>query len=115
MAPKSSFSLDTLHDAVADVFNQVQGSLANHRKNCVNLYKLHVQAAGHIESNSKATVKLVGEQAFARVFLDMVTRVLTVKKGVTSADRIIKFIGSYVKYINEKGSLDVALFWRWGC
>ncbi len=103
MAPKSAFSLDNIQDAVANVFNQVQMSLANHKKNCVTLYKLHVQAAGHIESTSRATVKLVGEDAFLSVFLDMVSRVLVVKKGVTSADRIVKFIGSYVKYMNEKG------------
>jgi condensin complex subunit 3 len=105
MAPKASFSLDILHDALANIFNQVQGSLANHKKNCVNLYKLHAQAADHIESNSRTTVKLVGEEAFANVFLDMVARVLTVKKGVASADRPIKFIGSYIKYMNERGSL----------
>lgn len=106
MAPKSAFSLDNIQDIVANVFNQVQASLANHKKNCVTLYKLHVQAAGHIESTSKATVKLVGEDAFAHVFLDMVSRVLTVKKGVASADRIVKFIGSYVRYMNEKGRIN---------
>lgn len=103
MAPKASFSLDTLQDALPNIFSQVQGSMANHKKNCVNLYKLHNQAAGYIESNSKITVKLVGEDAFAHVFLDMISRVLVVKKGVASADRIVRFIGSYVKYINEKG------------
>ncbi|KXN87766.1 Condensin complex subunit 3 [Leucoagaricus sp. SymC.cos] len=102
MAPKVSFSLDNLQDAVANIFNQVQSTLANHKKNCVNLYKLHVQAASHMESNSRATVKLVGENVFVNVFLDMLSRVLAVKKGVASADRIIKFIGSYLKYANER-------------
>ncbi|KAF5357042.1 hypothetical protein D9756_006730 [Leucocoprinus leucothites] len=108
MAPKALFSLDNLQDAIANIFNQVQGSLANHKKNCVNLYKLHVQAADHIESNSRTTVKLVGEDAFAQVFMEMVARALTVKKGVASADRIIKFIGSYLKYINERIRLEKA-------
>jgi condensin complex subunit 3 len=92
--------------ALAAIFTQAQTSLANHRKNCVNLYKIHVQAAGDVRHNSKVTVKLVGEDEFARSFLDMVSRALVVKKGVASADRIIKFVGAYVKYINEKGLLD---------
>lgn len=104
MTPKTLFALDNLQNAVANVFSQVQVSCANHKKNCVNLYKLHAQAAGHIESNNWATVNLVGEDAFVRVLCDMMTRVLTIKKGVASADRTARFIGSYLKYINERGS-----------
>ncbi|XP_006463480.1 hypothetical protein AGABI2DRAFT_208301 [Agaricus bisporus var. bisporus H97] len=94
--------------ALAAIFNQTQTSLANHKKNCVNLYKIHVEAAGQVESNSKVTVKLVGEEAFARSFLDMVSRALVVKKGVASADRIVKFVGAYVKFINEKAGKRAA-------
>jgi len=109
MAPKTSFSLNGLQNAIANVFSQVQTSSANHKKNCVNLYKLHVQIAGRIGSDGRDTAKLVGEDAFVQVFCDMMTRVLTIKKGAAPADRTTRFIGFYLKYINERG-LSISLF-----
>lgn len=37
--------------------------------------------------------------------MDMVNRVLIVKKGPAVVDRIVKFTGAYVKFMNEKGEL----------
>jgi hypothetical protein len=96
----------TIAMALAAVFSQAQASVANHRKNCVNLYKIHVQAAGDVGHTSKATD---GEDDFARSFLDMVSRALVVKKGVASADRILRFVGAYIKFINEKGPLGLVI------
>lgn len=108
MTPKTSFSLNGLQNAIANVFSQVQISSANHKKNCVNLYKLHVQIAG---SDGRDTAQLVGEDAFVQVFCDMMTRVLTIKKGAAPADRTIRFIGFYLKYINERGlSISLSLY-----
>ncbi|KAK0449796.1 nuclear condensing complex subunit [Desarmillaria tabescens] len=93
---KSSCILDDLHDLVSIRLDEVQGSLANHRKNSVGLYKLHLQAA-------KFTApKLDGEVAFEDVFIGMLSRVLVVKKG-PAADRVVRFVGTYVKHIHAKG------------
>jgi condensin complex subunit 3 len=35
--------------------------------------------------------------------MHMIARVLPVKKGTTQVDRVIKFIGGYTKFVNEKG------------
>ncbi|KAJ2934154.1 hypothetical protein H1R20_g2926, partial [Candolleomyces eurysporus] len=98
--------LDTVHEAIATIFDQVQTSLANHKKNCVALYKLHLRAAEVAiptkKKNGTTTTKFVGERAFADAFLDMLNRVLDMKKGPAAADRIVKFVGSYVQYLNEK-------------
>jgi condensin complex subunit 3 len=106
MAPRSADILDTLQDAQAAIFDQAQISIANHRKNCVTLYKLHLQAGAvtHPIKNGTA-VKLIGERSFGDVFIHMVDRVLVVKKGPAAADRIVRFIGSYVRFINEKCEL----------
>ena len=84
--------------------------MASHRKNCVALYKLHIQAESitEIVKNGKAA-KLVGERAFGDAFIDMITRVLVMKKGPATADRVVKFVGTYVKFMNEKGAC-VAFF-----
>ena len=106
MVPKLTLNLENLHESIADIFDQAQVSLANHKKNCVALHKLHIKAAAITQPAKKGNgLRLVGEKAFQDVFIDMVNRVLVMKKGPTNADRIIKYVGSYVKFMNEKGLL----------
>lgn len=95
---------ETLRQSIPKIFEQAQVSTANHQKNYVALSKLHHEAAAHTESiNNGESLKLVGEKAFEDLFVDMVMRILPVKKGTTVVDRLVKFIGGYVKFINEKG------------
>jgi hypothetical protein len=101
--PTSSF-LDSLATSIPKAFEQAQVSSANHQKNFVALHKLHADAAKHTEPvNNGNSIKLTGERAFEDVFVDMVSRVLSVKKGASQADRIVRFVGAYTKFINEKG------------
>ncbi|KAF4618523.1 hypothetical protein D9613_009994 [Agrocybe pediades] len=94
--------LEDLRESVSAIFEQAQLSVANHKKNCVALYKIHTTAAA-VTQPGKNGLKLVGEKAFQDVFLDMVSRVLVVKKGPVTADRIVKYVGAFVKFMNEKG------------
>jgi len=106
MAPstKSASTLDDLHESVSAIFEQAQLSLANHKKNCVALYKIHTNAAAVTQPGKNGNgAKLIGEKAFQDVFLDMISRVLVVKKGPVTADRIVKYVGAFVKFMNEKG------------
>lgn len=105
MAPRRvsiSYLSDSLPSAVAPIFDQAQGTTANHRKNVVQLRKIQETCAGLTEETPKGT-RLIGERAFNNIFLDMVNRVLPVKKGVSVADRIVKFVASYVTYTSEQG------------
>ncbi|KAF5379027.1 hypothetical protein D9615_006072 [Tricholomella constricta] len=107
MVSKSPDTLSKLQESLAYIFDQAQLTLANHRKNCVALHKLHQQAGGVTQSaKNGAAIKLVGERKFGDTFIDMVNRILVVKKGVVTADRVVRFIGSYVKFMNEKVSAD---------
>ncbi|KAL0578384.1 chromosome condensation complex Condensin, subunit G [Marasmius crinis-equi] len=102
MAPRQNISLEDIPSQIAAKFDEAQSSVANHRKNCVALYKLHVQASRIIQPAKKGkAVELIGENTFDDAFVDMVNRVLDVKKGAF-ADRIVKFVGAYVKFVNEK-------------
>jgi condensin complex subunit 3 len=97
-------SLDALQDTISVIFDQTQVTVANHRKNCVALFKAHTHAASVTKViNDGGSVKLVGERAFGDVFVDMLNRVLVVKKGPASAERSVRFISEYVKFMNEKG------------
>ncbi|KAJ7510357.1 nuclear condensing complex subunit [Mycena galericulata] len=94
-----------LNTAIPRIFEQVQTSTANHQKNFVALHKLHLEAAQKT-APAPHGVKLVGEREFESVFMDMLARVLPVKKGVTTADRVVKFVGGYISFINERAAED---------
>ena len=89
---------------VPKIFDQAQLSIANHQKNYVALYKLQVEAARvtHTVNNSNL-VKLTGERAFEEAFIHMVARILPIKKGPAPVDKVVKFVGGYTKFLNEKG------------
>ncbi|KIK68659.1 hypothetical protein GYMLUDRAFT_68514 [Collybiopsis luxurians FD-317 M1] len=107
MPARSTFSLDELPASISSKFDEAQSSLANHRKNCVALHKLHLQASKVKGSGRKNEETLAGEEAFGDIFIDMINRSLAVKKGAF-ADRIVKFVGSYVKLMNDKIAEDTS-------
>ena len=106
MPARVAFSIDDLKTSIPRIFDQVQSTTANHQKNYVALHKLHLEAAKHTESiNDGMGMKLTGERAFEDAFISMLSRALPIKKGASVIDRIIKFVGGYTKFINEKGEL----------
>ncbi len=100
--PGAAYLTDTLPTLLPPIFEQVQHTTANHRKNVVALRKIHDACAAVTESTPKGT-KLVGEKAFNTLLIDMVNRVLPIKKGVAVADRVVKFVAAYVSYTTEQG------------
>lgn len=101
------FDLESLNTALPKIFDQAQNTAANHQKNFIALYKLQSDAAAITQSvqNGKGS-KLVGEKAFEGAFQDMVLRVLPIKKGTSVADRSIKFMAGYAKFITEKSAFS---------
>lgn len=98
--------LTSVPENVPKIFDQAQVSTANHQKNFVALNKLHQQAATITRPvNDGTDFELTGEKTFEDAFIDMVLRVLPLKKGASVVDRIVKFVAGYVKFINEKGAL----------
>lgn len=105
----AAYLTDTLPSAVPPIFEQAQHTTANHRKNIAALRKVQDACAKITEDSPKGT-KLVGEKAFNTLFVDMVNRVLGIKKGVAVADRVVKFVASYVAYTTEHGELLSCIF-----
>jgi condensin complex subunit 3 len=102
---KPASASDLVSD-IPQIFDQAQVTTANHQKNYVALHKLQSEAALQVEQDKKQ-VRLTGERAFEDVFLQMVARFLPVKKGPSQVDRVVKFVGGYIKFVNEKGTLIV--------
>ncbi len=97
--------LETITSAIPKAFDQAQNSSANHQKNFVSLYKHHIEAAAKTETvRGGDALKLVGERAFEDCFIDMINRVLVVKKGIGVADRAVKFVAGYIRFLNAKGA-----------
>lgn len=112
-AVKPTSTLEQLPTLISKAFDQAQNSTANHLKNFAILHSLHTDAATLTEElNGGESLKLVGERAFEDAYLDCVTRVLGVKKGVGQADRIVRFVGGFTKYINEKGGSRLQQFFN---
>jgi condensin complex subunit 3 len=92
--------ISSISAALPPHFQQAQHTLANHRKNIVSLHRLHLSCSAVTEQSSKG-IRLVGEKAFNDAFLGCFNRVLSLRKGVSNADRIIKFIAAYSAYAQE--------------
>jgi len=89
---------------MSKIFDQVGASITNHGKNFVALYKIHIDAAQRTEKvHNGRSVKLVGEKCFEDLFAHSLFRALPQKKGLSEADRVIKFTGGYTRFVNEKG------------
>ena len=99
------FDLESLKTALPKIFDQAQNTAANHQKNFIALHKLQSDAAAIKQpvQNGKS-FKLTGEKAFETAFEDMLIRILPIKKGTTVADRSIKFMAGYAKFITEKST-----------
>lgn len=97
-------TLEMIPESVPKIFEQVQGSSANHQKNFVALNKIHSEASTITQtSDDGEKLQLVGEKAFEDMFINLLLRVLPVKKGANVVDRVIKFVAGYVKFVNERG------------
>ncbi|KAF9447221.1 hypothetical protein P691DRAFT_707172 [Macrolepiota fuliginosa MF-IS2] len=107
--PDKQTNLEYLSATVPKIFDQVQVSIANHQKNCVALHKIHSDAANFFEQvNNGRGIRLTGERMFGDMIQCMLAPVLPLKKGITTADRVIRFIGAYTKFINEKAAEEKA-------
>jgi len=96
---KSKSTPTEVAQAVGHIFEQAQLSTANHRKNFVTLSKLHLEAATQIDHGSS---KIGPEDAFELLLLDMIMRVIPLKKGTPVVERTIKFCSGYLKFISQE-------------
>ncbi|KAL1753202.1 armadillo-type protein [Schizophyllum commune] len=88
------------------IFSQVQDNVQNHQKNQVALYKLHFEAQGTAKLCEGTKKPQTGEDFFRDVFIERLSYILDYprKPLYNKVDRLVQFIGSYVKYMNEKGA-----------
>lgn len=81
----SMHAMDQINTAMTQVFQEAQFSLSGHRKLVVILTNLHNKA-----------IELGYEEAFSFKFTKLINKILPLKKGEESGDRIIKFCSVFI-------------------
>lgn len=106
MAPSGSLTKhDDMRAKISSVFDQVQLSTANHRKNCVALYQYQLGSSRGLHRSRKDKTAIDVHDLFCGTFIEMVDRLLTVKKGTPNATRVVQFITVYVQFALQKGNI----------
>jgi condensin complex subunit 3 len=73
------------------IFNEVQNSVANHHKNATALRTLHLRAATDEAS----------QLLFEEKFLEMLSRVISVRKDEPNIDKTLQFVIGYIHLLYE--------------
>jgi condensin complex subunit 3 len=102
--------ITSLRAQVAQVFGDAQKTTATQRKLVVNLRKIQEACCYEPPTTSKGGKKGKGEvqedfdeEDFNTEVGRCVTRILGIKKSEPVGDRLIRFLGLFLKYASEKG------------
>ena len=91
-------------DQLPALFSSAQTSSSAHRRSLATLHKIFVNCAAHTTLSEDGTsTRLTGEKEFLVKFKDCVDRLLDLKKGITQADRVVKFVAAFVTLATEEG------------
>jgi condensin complex subunit 3 len=101
----------SLRTQICQVFKDAQRTTATQRKLAINLRKIQeaccfVAPAG---KKKKADEEDFDENEFNDEVVRCVVRVLNVKKGEPVGDRIIRFLGVFLKYATDKGMFGLGV------
>jgi condensin complex subunit 3 len=84
-------------DAIPAIFQEVQLSVSGHRKFAIQLRKIQKSCAADPGLNEQ----------FNNLFIEVLNRVLQVKRTESCANRVTKFIEAFFRISAEKGQFDV--------
>ncbi|RIA84784.1 nuclear condensing complex subunit [Glomus cerebriforme] len=88
---------------VPQIFQEVQKVATNHRKNAIALRKFQLQCSNYTPS---VDGEFSGEYEFNKEFVRNINKILPVKKGQPTAERVVTFISSFVKYCQIEDERD---------
>ena len=102
---------DTPHDgpstplrtSICGIFGDAQKTTAGHRKLVVNLRKIHEACCYEPSKRTKGGLEEYGEEDFNIEVARCVIRIIGVKKSEGAGDRLVRFLGLFLKHANEKG------------
>lgn len=88
---------------ICAIFGDAQRTTAGHRKLVVNLRKIQETCCYESETQGKRALDGYDEEDFNAEVGRCVVRVLPVKKSEGAGDRIVRFLGQFLRHASEKG------------
>ena len=99
-----------LRTRICDIFADAQKTTAGHRKLVINLRKIHEACCYEPSKIGKKTLDDFDENDFNSEFARCVTRVMVVKKSEEIGDRLVRFLGLFLRHASDKGGYNYASF-----
>ena len=93
----------TLRVQICNVFSDAQKSAVGHRKLLVGLRKIQEACCYEPTQHSKPGRQGFNEENFNREIARCVVRLIGVKRGEVVGDRVVRFLGSFLRHACEKG------------
>lgn len=92
-----------LRTQICNVFSDAQKSAAGHRKLIVGLRKIQEACCYEPTGRGKPSRQEFNEDDFNVEIARCVIRLIGVKRSEAVGDRIVRFLGFYLRYASEKG------------
>ena len=92
-----------LRTQICALFRDSQKSTAGHRKLVINLRKIQEACCYEPQSRAKKTgAEDFDEEEFNNEIVRCILRVMPIKRSEAAGERVIRFIGLFLKHANEK-------------
>ncbi|KAI9696147.1 MAG: hypothetical protein M1820_008288 [Bogoriella megaspora] len=92
----------TLRKRICSIFADAQRSAATHRKSVISLRKVQEFCCYEPTKPRKHAEEDFDEDDFTREIVRCVARILVIKKSEPVGDRLVRFLGSFLKHGTEK-------------
>ena len=92
-----------LRTQISNAFADAQKTTAGHRKLVVGLRKVQ-ETCVHVPSEGNTRSTEYGEEDFNMEFARCVTRIMGIKKSESVGDRLVRFVGFFLRHSSEKGT-----------
>ncbi|KAL8953827.1 MAG: hypothetical protein Q9222_000336 [Ikaeria aurantiellina] len=96
----------SLRARICGIFSDVQRSAAGHRKLVVSLRKVQESCCYESPPGKRKDQEDFGEDDFNVELARCVIRLMSVKKSESIGDRIVRFLGLFLKFASDKGEKE---------
>ncbi|ROT38811.1 condensin subunit Cnd3 [Sodiomyces alkalinus F11] len=93
---------NALRHQICNIFRDAQKNTASHRKLIVSLRKIQEQCCYEPANPKKADTNVFNETTFNNEFVRCALRVMPVKKTESAGEKVIRFIGLFLRHSNDK-------------
>lgn len=107
-AARKRATVESLPNTIPQIFNDAQKPNANHRKHAIALRKIQEQCGlnSPIVEGQPQDIDEENEAKFNRAVIKCVNRILRIRKREPHADRIVRFIASFMQYTQQLGTIQ---------